>query len=120
MSGNHTPGPWRFQARAARYPRLGNGTQIWAGDVQVASVTNSADKPIGQKIADAILIAAAPDLLRAVTAILADCADQTTPTIRDICRAAIAQAVAGAESPAPRQVEGENSRAALNSKDPTQ
>lgn len=56
-----TPGPWEIKQKASI-----NGAHIVSGDVVVCRVTQAADKSIDQKIADARLIAAAPDLLKAL------------------------------------------------------
>jgi hypothetical protein len=66
LEGAFSPGPWTLKPRPARYPLIGNGTQIWSGNVRVASVSHAADKPINQKVADAHLIAAAPSMFRAL------------------------------------------------------
>jgi hypothetical protein len=53
-----TPGPWEISKSASSI----NGARILSVDKWVASVTRKADKPFDQKIADAHLIAAAPEL----------------------------------------------------------
>jgi hypothetical protein len=63
----HTPGPWRVRpSSSTKSEIIGNGAQILSGSLHVASVSTKADKPIYQKVADARLIAAAPDLLAAL------------------------------------------------------
>jgi hypothetical protein len=63
MKTTHTPGPWSIDR--SRYPGNSiNGARIVATDgTQVGSVTGKADKSVYQKNADALLMAAAPDLL---------------------------------------------------------
>jgi len=60
----HTPGPWITQRSIAGV----NGMRIVSepSGLVVARVTQKADKPLGQKEADATLIAAAPNLLEAL------------------------------------------------------
>jgi hypothetical protein len=59
---------WRHvQANVGRYASAINGSRIVGGDgIHVASITRKADKSIYQKLADAHLIAAAPDMLDAL------------------------------------------------------
>lgn len=63
----HTPAPWRVIPKGKS---IGNGSMIFSGEKKVASVTAIADKPLSQKIADAMLIAAAPELLEALEMML--------------------------------------------------
>lgn len=58
MSGKHTPGPWHIEG----------GTKIWAGDELVAGAAVMRMP----HAANAALIAAAPDLARALADLLAD------------------------------------------------
>lgn len=64
MSGN-TPGPWTVEERDTR-------VEIFAGDVNIATVAWPVDDSEAEKVAraDAHLIAAAPDLLAAVEALM--------------------------------------------------
>jgi hypothetical protein len=64
MSAAHTPGPWRV-----------TGPNIRAGDALLAMVTDhwaNETTPDAEKMANARLIAAAPELLAALQAILHD------------------------------------------------
>lgn len=72
---DHTPGPWEIR----RHTGI-NGAHIFApgdgsvgGGLTVAKLTRAADKSIDQKEADGRLIAAAPDLLKALKAAVQDC-----------------------------------------------
>lgn len=65
----HTPGPWRLER--GKGTRSINGGRIVANDGrQVAGLTIVADKPLDQKEADGRLIASAPDLLAALSALV--------------------------------------------------
>ncbi|HFH4386342.1 TPA: hypothetical protein ACGJWY_006788 [Pseudomonas aeruginosa] len=85
----HTPGPWEFSA-GADYGDEGNYADVTAlnGDVIIARVNNL----IPASAANGELIAAAPDLLDALVA-LVEC-EQTTPELWEAARAAIAKATA--------------------------
>ena len=93
--GQHTPGPWTNS----------NGT-IMAPAGKVAEAGNPgydgfAAESEHEAIANARLIAAAPDLLAALThaevmlSIMADPADASSVAVRDAARAAIARATGG-------------------------
>ncbi|MDI2538015.1 UNVERIFIED_CONTAM: hypothetical protein P3C91_25195 [Pseudomonas aeruginosa] len=85
----HTPRPWEFSA-GADYGDEGNYADVTAlnGDVIIARVNNL----IPASAANGELIAAAPDLLDALVA-LVEC-EQTTPELLEAARAAIAKATA--------------------------
>ncbi|MEZ1597283.1 hypothetical protein [Pseudomonas aeruginosa] len=85
----HTPGPWEFSA-GADYGDEGNYADVTAlnGDVIIARVNNL----IPASAANGELLAAAPDLLDALVA-LVEC-EQTTPELWEAARAAIAKAAA--------------------------
>lgn len=61
-----TGGEWRIVPRPFPHSTIENGAQIWSGNTHIASVSNRADKPLDQKVADARLIAAAPEMLEAL------------------------------------------------------
>lgn len=66
---SHTPGPWRLRLHGVGAGRVGsvNGASIVAvNDVRVVSMPRIADRPYNDKVSDAALIAAAPDLLEAL------------------------------------------------------
>ena len=67
MSGKHTPGPWFAE------PMVGEADAVWIGntDGYVAQITREDGLEAGDWV-DARLIAAAPDLARALTDLLAD------------------------------------------------
>ena len=67
MSGKHTPGPWFTE------PMVGEADVIWIGnaDGYVTQITREDGLEAGDWV-DAALIAAAPDLARALADLLAD------------------------------------------------
>jgi ATP:corrinoid adenosyltransferase len=83
MSGKHTPGPW-----------LAAGKHITQDDGGVIAYTTAYAKPTPRQLADARLIAAAPDLLEALQEVLkhekwhAAVADEVTPAARAAIRKA--------------------------------
>lgn len=89
---SHTPGPWRFEIRQ-EYPN-GHVNGIWGPDGEEIIVTDSGFYP--PIISDAMLIAAAPDMLDALKSITVDAARATNPSARmfnyDQACAAIAKA----------------------------
>ncbi|AYJ87634.1 hypothetical protein D3Y57_19045 [Sphingomonas paeninsulae] len=94
MSAQHTPGPWRVDdyhdgfeivgnvARATRFGKKGEWT--------VASI--EMDMPDGAETANAHLIAAAPDLLAALEALVSSFETHRPKLLWDNARAAIAKA----------------------------
>lgn len=80
----HTPGPWKFQGECVP---LGNrpdsAFQVWKGDHGpiIAEVVSTEDPAIGvtEGIANARLIAAAADLLAALTNLLDWAREHTSP-----------------------------------------
>lgn len=76
----HTPGPWSQD----------NG-HIWHGDIHIAALTQNWSDGGTQKLANARLIAAAPDLLAALQAIC-DGVNWAHADCREVARAAIKQA----------------------------
>ena len=95
MSAQHTPGPWRSSGSLTIYieARLGDG---WIQEVCSVGPTE-ADKGYGeQQQANARLIAAAPDLLEALQAVLANSLDSKgLADAHKQARAAIAKATGG-------------------------
>ncbi len=94
---SHTPGPWTFRRNFARTGEY----EIYSGEQPIAIVLNRADGVHDEEIA--ILIAAAPDLLEALRAMV-EIAELTIgwipappeadgPLIK--ARAAIAKAIGG-------------------------
>ncbi|RUJ61429.1 hypothetical protein IPC331_07620 [Pseudomonas aeruginosa] len=85
---SYTPGPWE-----QRNNRVFSGGKCICSNVNAASPTtqNIADD-VAMSIANAKLIAAAPELLEALVA-LVEC-KQTTPELWEAARAAIAKATA--------------------------
>jgi hypothetical protein len=83
MSDQHTPGPWRF-----RVPSFG-GADIMAGELMVGVVHTKGIRSGGpldpETAANAHLMAAAPDMLKALRrAVLALAfAAETSPAMRD-------------------------------------
>lgn len=99
----HTPGPWTVKTRLGSPSVVIGGVerQRTHGTAQDQLVTvHNVDDDNGGEIAwfaNAALIAAAPDLLAALEAVMADCADTETesflsPDVGRIVRAAIAKA----------------------------
>lgn len=84
----HTPGPWKLRHEEPKpdykypYMRLEAGDSFADGFYLTGIVS----------AADAHLIAAAPDLLYAASAAIAECAEALTPTVRVALRQAIAKA----------------------------
>jgi hypothetical protein len=76
MTTKHTPGPWRVRMN---WQGTFNGSSIWSGGVRVCTLPLKADKPYDQKVADAALIAAGPDLLKAAQATLYEMRHTTAP-----------------------------------------
>lgn len=70
----HTPGPWIATARDNRG---------WIGIAQESGGTlgHLPDFPAGSAAANAALIAAAPDLAAALSALVAECSAARTPTV---------------------------------------
>lgn len=65
----HTPGPWSYHR--SLHNRSINGAYINASDgSRIATVSRNADRHIDEKEANARLIAAAPDLLAALIALM--------------------------------------------------
>jgi len=63
----HTPGPWHVGPSKLRGSNSPNGAQITTDDgFVVVSMPQKADRSLDTKMADARLIAAAPDLLSAL------------------------------------------------------
>lgn len=99
MSTQHTPGPWVCLHQPDRTAEL--ATVSWVGDWCVGVMTpgfpggNYRDLDWGSPAADARLIAAAPDLLAACSAYMADRAEAgctaDSKAVKDM-RAAIAKA----------------------------
>ena len=102
MSAKHTPGPWSLSDSFDRVERRvkhgDNPPLVWG----IASGINSAHPdymPRAEQIANARLIAAAPDLLAALYSIATDPSaiySGANAHIGDIARAAIAKATGGA------------------------
>ena len=73
MNATHTPGPWHVG---------GNGTVVYASDgwaITVTTMVHVRDNTIELAKANAMLIAAAPDML----AVLAGCADALSESGKD-------------------------------------
>jgi len=84
MKTEHTPGPWTIQHGASPRVYLINGPQGHAvGEVVYSDTRNPSD---------AQLIAAAPDLLRALVDLLDDQRDASLPVL-DRARAAVYKAI---------------------------
>lgn len=84
----HTPGPW-----VSRDNRVFRGGKCICSNVNAASPTpQSIEKDVAMSIANARLMAAAPELLDALVA-LVEC-EQTTPELWEAARAEIAKATA--------------------------
>lgn len=95
MNAQHTPGPWRIGALASYDGYTGQPYRnVWAGEDEAATVVARAIRSDGAMTndvdADALLIAAAPDLLRELQ-ILADYAERNGARVGS-ARAAIAKA----------------------------
>jgi hypothetical protein len=90
----HTPGPWAWRGTLgpsnAEYLKGPCVVEVGATGAQLAAL--SGWRTDRQK-ADAALMAAAPDLLSALEAVLACVTDETYEPTRDRARAAIARAV---------------------------
>lgn len=88
MEHKHTPGPWRFYAE----PQPNGCPIVGTGGLMVAQLAHSINHPEQRDtaIANARLIAAAPDLLEALRGVLR-VADRATVEF-DAARAAIAKA----------------------------
>ena len=88
MSAKHTPGPWRFDGDWWRRPT------IYGGKVEVATINKAwfpeRDGRGGEQEANALLIAAAPELLEALELVVTRCGPHSTDGA--IARAAIAKA----------------------------
>ncbi|WP_152907249.1 hypothetical protein [Pseudomonas aeruginosa] len=85
---SYTPGPWE-----QRNNRVFSGGKCICSNVNAASpTTQNIAEDVAMSIANAKLIAAAPDLLEALVA-LVEC-EQTTPAIWEAARSAIAKATA--------------------------
>lgn len=76
MTTNHTPGPWRQ-----------TGVNVRAGDALICYATNhhaNTETPESEKLANARLIASAPDLLSALQRLVLEvesiCAHEAGPT----------------------------------------
>lgn len=86
MSGAFTPGPWTWSGRF-----------VWAGDVPVAAA-DPAGKTRDAAIANAALLASAPDLLAACEAALRELEEWQSDTDREVkaqLKAALARARSG-------------------------
>jgi DNA-binding MurR/RpiR family transcriptional regulator len=58
-----TPGPWRIERR--HHSGINGAAIVGADGTRVVTITNKADKPIDQKVADAeIIVAAVNEMLR--------------------------------------------------------
>lgn len=99
MSTQHTPGPWVCLHQPARTAEI--ATVAWVGEWCVGVMTpgfpggNYRDLNWGDTAADARLIAAAPELLAALKAVLEWGTDENYERARAACnnaRAAIAKA----------------------------
>ncbi len=85
---SYTPGPWE-----QRNNRVFSGGKCICSNVNAASpTTQNIAEDVAMSIANAKLIAAAPDLLEALVA-LVEC-EQTTPALWEAARSAIAKATA--------------------------
>ncbi len=85
---SYTPGPWE-----QRNNRVFSGGKCICSNVNAASpTTQNIAEDVAMSIANAKLIAAAPELLEALVA-LVEC-EQTTPELWEAARAAIAKATA--------------------------
>lgn len=87
MEAKHTPGPWRYQ-RENGSPTTGQ--HMIAGDTPPGYLAEVRDCGSGDVSANARLIAAAPELLEALLAVVR-VADRATVEF-DMARAAIAKA----------------------------
>jgi hypothetical protein len=93
MKANHTPGPWHLSNLAANGEQeISISRSYESGGASVAVVESSRDH--SRLLADARLIAAAPDLLEALEELLADryLADPINADRMKKARAAIAKA----------------------------
>ena len=91
----HTPGPWRVESRGGM-----NGREVRADATYVVATVNTTNNTAGNRLANARLIAAAPELLTVVVhAAAAPClaADFASQCLHCIARAAIRAAT---ETPA--------------------
>lgn len=85
---SYTPGPWE-----QRNNRVFSGGKCICSNVNAASpTTQNIAEDVAMSIANAKLIAAAPELLEALVA-LVEC-EQTTPALWEAARGAIAKATA--------------------------
>lgn len=89
-TAHHTPGPWQalnWVCHAA--------TTIKAGDIVVAECSGFG-RYADESLADARLIASAPELLRACVQMLERSGSEYWPIEQEMARAAIAKAMGGA------------------------
>jgi hypothetical protein len=96
MSNPHTPGPWNLHSPDEGDPKTGDGSFCITAQSMV--IANAQPSDWHETPANARLIAAAPDLLKAAKMMQA--ADVTTDEInvaRDFLDAAIAKAEGGAK-----------------------
>ena len=88
MNTKHTPGPWRaLESKSSQH-------QVWKGDDHIASAWGT-DVPGDEQLANARLIAAAPELLDALKRIVSVASVELTGRRDDVleqARAAIAKA----------------------------
>ena len=90
MEAKHTPGPWECD-------------QIGHEVFETQRMTVIATLPLARTMADARLIAAAPELLEALAAVLADAKRRKSPlaeNITEFAHAAIAKAKGGGHATA--------------------
>lgn len=85
MSAKHTPGPWLLSDRNVTPLNVStHATVAHVGDYRIGVETgvpggNYRDGLLGDKLADAALIAAAPDLLAALRMLVSRCHERRWP-----------------------------------------
>jgi len=84
----HTPGPWYVGSKATVGPRSSDDDQSFGMVIPLADIYGD------NRTANALLIAAAPELLAALQELLSESSDgiATSPLTRNKARAAIAKA----------------------------
>jgi hypothetical protein len=92
----HTPGPWVRRNIASKDMYVGPAND--GGSPNVAIIPKRITRSDDEQMANALLIAAAPELLEALRAIAEGCsfpADDVQRAVRDRARTAIAKATGG-------------------------
>ncbi len=103
MSGNHTPGPWDARHHVNAYISDKGVPTAWInldapGHIGGMKISTHASMPLEELVADAHLIAAAPELMSVLNAILDEvdadyAAGVALPNWDTVARAAIAKAM---------------------------